>query len=83
MIGTLESLNDTFSTNKALIISFIIIALGKFDLEGSDLRFDTVVVLSSADHEITVHAPLIAVRVSNDPIWHILFFVMTPADNIY
>ena len=32
--------------------------------------------------EVAIHAPLIAVRVSNDPIRHILFFIVAPAHNI-
>ena len=36
------------------------------------------VVEASPDVEVSVHAPLVTIGISNDPIWHIFFIVKTP-----
>jgi len=32
--------------------------------------------------EVTAHTPLVTIRVPDDPIWQILFFIVTPSHNI-
>jgi len=74
-----NSLNNVFYRNW---VNFFFRRFCKLDVEGCDLRLAAIVVLASANHEITVHSPLIAIWVPDYPVRHVLFLVMAPADDV-
>ena len=44
-----------------------------------ELALDPKVVIAPPDVKVSVHAPFVAVGISNDPVRHIFFIVKTPA----
>ena len=43
------------------------------------LALDAKIVVAPPDVKVAVHAPFVAVGISNDPVGHIFFIVKTPA----
>ena len=49
-------------------------------LEGNDVGLDCEIVLSAAEQEVAVHAPVLVVRVAHDPVFLLRLVVVAPSD---
>ena len=62
------------------IISIFSVILDEFQLISGKLRLNPKIILATAHMEVTAHAPGVAIGVSDNPVWDILFFVEAPAN---